>query len=99
MFCIGVGWEGQAGPGIEWEVISVFDFPPFGRGIEFIVINTGFLIAFEPHGHEFAIGAESDGRDGLAIVGPRVVRLGFLFLFGIINDSVVPCDVKKTVRR
>lgn len=41
--------------------------------------------------------AEGDAGDGLTVIGAGVVGLGFLFLFGIINDAVVAGEVEQPV--
>ena len=82
---------------MEREVISVLYFSSFGRGVELIVVNTWFLNTLESHRHKFSVGTQCDSRDGLTVISSSVVRLGFLFLFGIINDTIVASDVEKPI--
>ncbi len=99
MFGIGVCWEGKTDPGVEREiVVSELNFSSFGWGIKFIVVNTGPLNTLKAHGHKFTVGTEGDCGNGLAVIGACIIRLGFLFLFGIINHPIIAGDVKHTVR-
>ena len=89
----------QTDPCVEGEaVVSELNLSPLRRRIQLIVINARSFIALKPHGHMFFIRTKRHRRNSLAVISPSIVRLGLLFLFGIINDPVVASDIKHAVR-
>lgn len=84
---------------MKGEVTSVLKPLLLGRCIQLIVQYAWFLGGLEAHGHGLFIIANGNTSSLVVALSTWIVRLRFLLLPGIVNNTLIASDVEESVRR